>query len=149
MSKMRSFDRKMIKTAASDLIEQAVELINDLRDETQDNVDNMEEKFSGTDRYQRYSDAVDSLTQASEALEEFEDDDKSFLEKLEIEHIVFRAPGNKKVSRLEQAKERIQMVNDFMDQQHEAGDEDQDEVFTSVRDTLERVMDDLDAVEFS
>lgn len=142
------------KATIAGAIGNAISEVENLRDEMTEWKDNLEEKFSATEKYERVSEAADALEDVCNTSLEIPELPKGMLDE-----VTWNTYKKSKKSRRDRAGDAqlalqaaIEHVNNFIDEH----DDDEDECYkdSSLDDwkllveTLEEVNDNLDGVEF-
>ncbi len=132
----------ILQHTPKELLDMIIATAIDLRDTLQDNVDNMEEKFSHTERFQTYSDALDSICNAVNTLEELDIEEiASITNKIDFKPL--KVSANKR-QLLEWINEYLPQVRDVV---QDTNDEMDDVNLQEFIDSITSAIDDLESVD--
>ena len=136
----------MRKMSIADAVSEAFDEISSLAEEMRSWADNMEEKFSSTEKYSQVSEAADTLENAQEP-----NDYPAFAQSQQIEFsdLPSRKRGYSRSDRCGQACYILQACADELDERiEELGDGDESVTLSEFRDELTNVKDEVEGVEF-
>lgn len=132
---------KINKTTIGDAVSDAVSEIESLRDEMTEWRDNIEDKFSGTEKFERISEVVDQLDNVQDITVPDE------LSTIEVEVLHQRKSSKKspypRWVRLGNAVNALTAVRDILDEKDEMTDDEE-----QLRDDVSTAIDEVDGIEF-